>query len=177
MQRNRAGAGATLLEVLVAMLIIGLVATGIVTAFIFSRRVSWRSGTELSGAGFVNETGEALRGAVGGTITSGPNAGLSLVPGVYVDEHMSANGGNVPEGAVAVLGLNLPDYFQKFLTNTGSAGATIAAANHADGRMVVVEDTGQDLDLDGQSGLDLNGDGRTDLLRVRIRMKWTSPSA
>ena len=164
--------GTTLLEILVAMLVIGLVATGIVTAFIFTRRMTWRSGTELSSASLVTEVAEGLRGAAAGPL---PN-GLTLTPGIYVDQHMGTGGGNVPAGATAIAGLNLPADFQRFLTDPGQGGATVAAANHADGRMVVVEDTSADLDGDGQTGLDLDGNGTADLLRVRIRTKWTSPT-
>jgi len=173
MRRTRTIAGTTLLEILVAMLVIGLVATGIVTSFIFSRRVTWRSGTELSSSSLVTEVAEGLRGAIGGDL---PN-GLSLAPGVYVDEHMGTGGGNVPAGAIAIAGLNLPADFQRFLTNTGSAGATVAAANHADGRMVIVENAGEDRDGDGQGGISFDGGVTTALRRVRIRIKWTSPNA
>lgn len=179
-QERQRSAGATLLEILVAMLIIGLVATGIITAFIFSRRVSWRSGTELSGSSLVTEVAENLRSAVAAPLANG----LSLNPGIYVDEGMNDDGGNVPAGAVEVPGLNLPNDFQRFLTSPGSAGATVAAGNHADGRLVVVERADEngngiadeDLDGDGQVGLDLDGNGTTDLRRVRIRVKWTTPT-
>ncbi len=178
MQRSRAAVGATLLEILVAMLIIGLVATGIITAFIFSRRMTWRSGTELSGSWLVTETAEALRAPLAN--------GLSLTPGIYVDQRM-ANAGpfagvppafNAPAGANPIAGLNLPtDFRTRFQTNVGAAG-TVAAASHGDGRLVVVED-GVDLDGDGQAGVDVSNppDGIIDLRRVRVRVKWTSPAA
>ena len=184
-------AGATLLEVLVAMLVIGLVATGVVTAFIFSRKVTWRSGTELFGAGLVTGMVDELRNAVPGTTAEG----LTLVPGIYVDDGMP----NRPAGAVTLpVGgggpnpLNFPAGFLRFQDPaSGVAGATVAANNHGDGRLVVVESpvdtngngtldpaelTAADLDGDGQTGLDLDGDGQTDLRRVRIRVKWTSPA-
>ena len=164
-------AGATLLEILVAMLVIGLVATGIITAFIFSRRMTWRSGTELSSSGLVTETAEALRGAVGGALANG----LSLAPGVYADQNMQ----NRPAGATPIAGLNLPADFQaRFQTDPGTGGSTVAAANHGDGRLVVVEE-GADLDGDGQTGLDVSApaDGVVDLRRVRVRLKWTSPTS
>jgi len=156
------------LEILVAMLVIGLVATGIVTAFIFSRKVTWRSSTELSGASLVTGMADELRAAV-----SGPTAaGLTLQPGIYVDQNMQ----NPPATATPLAALNLPDNFLRFQTDAGTAGSTVAADNHGDGRLVVVENVGQDLDGDGQAGLDLNGDGTTDLRRVRVRVKFTSPS-
>lgn len=192
MRKLNTAAGATLLEILVAMMIIGLVATGIVTAFIFSRRITWRSGTELSGSGLVTEVAEALRGAVSGPITTGPNAGLNLNPGIYVDRKMANAGpftGNnppfiPPAGATPLAALDLPADFQKFQTSVGTAGATVAAANHGDGRVVTVERADEngngiadeDLDGDQQIGLDLDGNGTTDLRRVRVRVKWTTPS-
>ena len=175
-QDMRRMAGATLLEILVAMLVIGMVATGIVTAFIFSRKVTWRSGTELSGAGLVTETAEALRGAVGAPMANG----LSLAPGIYSNATMQ-NSPAPNDAAHRIAGLNLPADFQRFLTNNGT-GPNIGDTNadgqpdHGDGRLVVVEDTAADLDGDGQRGLDLNGDGVTDLRRVHIRVKWTSPT-
>jgi len=168
MRRTRTIAGTTLLEILVAMLVIGLVATGIVTSFIFSRRVTWRSGTELSSSSLVTEVAENLRGAIGGNL---PN-GLSLTPGVYVDQNMQ----NPPAAAIAIAGLNLPADFQRFLTSPGVTGATVAAANHGDGRMVIVENAGEDRDGDGQGGISFDGGATTALRRVRVRIKWTSPN-
>ena len=83
---------------------------------------------------------------------------------------------NKPSGAAAISALDLPADFLRFQSDPGAAGGTVAMATHGDGRMVVVEDITQDLDGDGQRGLDLNGDGTTDLRRVRIRVKWTSPA-
>lgn len=166
MQRNRSAAGATLLEILVAMLIIGLVATGLITAFIFSRRMTWRSGTELSGANLVQETVEALRG---------PLNGLTLAPGIYADENML----NPPAGVNAprIAGLNFPADFRRFQDPaSGVAGATVAAADHGDGRLVVVENAGQNFDGDGRSGVSFDNGATTALRRVRVRVKWTSPT-
>ena len=172
-QNRRGAAGTTLLEILVAMLVIGLVATGIITAFIFSRRMTLRSGTELSGSTLVTEVAESLRGAV-----SGPTAsGLTLAPGIYVDQNMQNPPAAGGFAATPLAVLNLPADFQRFQSSSGTAGSTVASADHGDGRLVVVENLGQDLDGDGQTGLDLNGDGVTDLRRVRIRVKWTSPAS
>ncbi|GEM_PF-3489206 len=173
---RRGAAGATLLEILVAMLVIGLVATGIITALIFGRRVTWRSGSELSGAGLVTETAEALRGAIGGTMTNK----LSLTPGIYSNATMQ-NSPAPNDAAHRLAALNPPADFQRFLTNNGT-GPNLGDTNadgqpdHGDGRVVVVEDITADLDGDGQRGLDLNGDGTTDLRRVRVRVKFTSPT-
>ncbi len=171
-QELRKMAGATLLEILIAMLIIGLVATGIITAFIFGRRVTWRSSTELSSSGLVTETAEALRGAINGPLANG----LSLQVGIYVDQHMDDAGGFIPAGATQLAALNLwnnpTDPFKRFQVDKGTA-ATLS--DHGDGRLVVVEGAA-DLDGDGAAGLDLNGDTLIDLRRVRVRVKWTSPA-
>ncbi|MDO8729997.1 MAG: type II secretion system protein [Candidatus Omnitrophota bacterium] len=173
MRRNRTASGATLLEILVAMLIIGLVSTGLITAFIFGRRMTLRSGTELSGANLVQETTEILRTA--GQAALPPAGELTLAPGVYVDENMDDDGSNIPAGAVLLSGLNLPADFQRFLTDPGT-GTSVAAANHGDGRLVIVEDAGDDFDGDGQGGISFDGGATTALRRVRVRVKWTSPT-
>lgn len=178
---RRTQAGATLVEILIAMLIIGLVATGIMTTFVFSRRVSWRSSTELSGTGMVSEIGEGLREAVGGPA---PN-GLTLEPGIYVDENMGMRPATAQDLAV----LNLPPDYDRFLTSNGTGPFVNdqdgdGEPDHGDGRLVVVEEADEngngpedeDLDGDGQIGIDFNNDGVTDLRRVRIRVKWTSPN-
>ncbi len=171
MRNVKSAAGATLLEILVAMIIIGLVATGLITAFIFSRRMTWRSGTELSVANLAQQTAEILRTA--GQVAPPPAGQLSLAPGVYSDQNMQ----NSPAPAANQLAaLNFPADFTRFQTNNGVAGATVALANHGDGRLVVVENAGQDLDGDGQSGVSFDGGATTALRRVRVRVKWTSPT-
>ena len=179
--------GATLLEVIIAMVIIAMVAAGSMSAFVFGRQVTWRSGTELSAAGLTKQTIDALRMAVG---ANAPN-GLSLQPGIYVDPGMGnapVVGGNNP---IPLPALSFPVEFVRFQTNGGTA-ATING--HGDGRLVVVENSPQDnnpangqidpaelqavdLDGDGLAGIDFDGDGVTDLRRVRVRVRWTSPSA
>ena len=162
-------AGTTLLEILVAMIVIGMVAAGIFTAFIFSRKVTWRSSTELSGAGLVTQTSESLRGAIAADMANG----LSLASGIYVDQNMV----NPPTGATAIRGLNLPDDFRtKFQISPGVTGSTVQGVNHGDGRMVVVENAGEDRDGDGRGGISFDGGATTALRRVRIRIKWTSPT-
>ena len=177
MQKGRSVAGTTLLEILVAMLVIGLVATGILTAFIFSRRVTWRSSTELSSSGLMTETIEAMRTAVNEDLANG----LSLKPNIYSDTAM-LNSPAPADTTHRIAGLDLPPDFQRFLTNDGT-GPNLGDTNndgnpdHGDGRLVVVEE-GVDLDGDGQAGLDVSNppDGIIDLRRVRVRVKWTSPT-
>ena len=169
---TKSASGATLLEILMAMVVIGLVAGGMLTAFVFSRRITWRSGTELSGAGLVNETVDGLRASISG----GGGGGLSLVPGIYVDQNMVSP----PTGAATQAALNFPADFLRFQTDPGDPAAVptnIAnPATHGDGRLVVVEDL-VDRDGDTLAGLDFDGDGQADLRRVRVRVKWTSPTS
>lgn len=178
-----ASGGATLLEIIIAMLVIAMVAAGIMSAFVFSRRVTWRSGTELSAAGLTKQTVDDLRMAIGGPA---PN-GLSLAAGIYVDQNMQnapVVGVNNPT-PLAVLNFPGtpadPNSFARFQTDAGTA-PTIAG--HGDGRLIVVENADEngngpadeDLDGDGLIGLDFDGDGQTDLRRVRVRVRWTTPS-
>lgn len=159
-------AGTTLLEILIAMVIIGIITSGLMTAFAFSRRLSHRSGSELSVTGYVQEVAEQLRGAVQGNLANG----LTLTPGIYVDNNMQ----NPPAGATRLAALNLPAEFPaRFLSSPGVSGGTVALANHGDGRVVVVEAL-VDLDGDGLTGIDLGG-GQI-LRRVRVRVKWTTPT-
>ncbi len=188
--RSRAGqSGVSLLEVMISMVIITMVAGGIITAMIQSRRVTIRSSSELSTAGLVSEVSEALRSAVNGPITAGPFAGADLtVPGIFVDQNMQ----NAPAGATPVVSLNLPADFRTAFQTSPGTGTTMA--NHGDGRMVVIENApvdnnpangsidpaelaAVDLDGDGQAGIDFNNDGITDLRRVRVKVKFTSPTS
>ncbi len=183
--------GASLLEIIIAMLVIGVVAAGILSAFVFSRQVTWRSGTELSGAGLAKQSVDELRQAIGGPAANG----LSLAAGIYVDQAMqNAPAGSTlpdPDGNGPLPNpLNFPAEFTRFQTDAGTAPTL---AGHGDGRLIVVEnapvdannnnaiDPGElalvDLDGDGQVGIDFDDDGQTDLRRVRVRVKWTSPTS
>lgn len=181
--------GASLLEVLISMVIITMVAGGIITAMIQSRRVTIRSSSELSTSGLVSEVSEALRSAVNGPITTGPFTGFDLTqPGIFADANMQ----NPPAGATLVNSLVLPDDFRTAFQTSAGTGTTMA--NHGDGRVVVVENAPRDnnpangaidpaelaavdLDGDGQAGIDFDNNGTTDLRRVRVKVKFTAPTA
>lgn len=192
--------GATLVEIVVAMVIIGIVATGVMTAFAFGRQVTLRSHTELAASRLVDEIAETLRSAVSGPLPAGqPFAGLTLAPGIYVDEKMQnapSGGGVTPTKLPA---LNFPTFpldFTRFQTDAGTApdftrDPDTGRLRHGDGRLVVVEapvdtngngridppeEAAADLDGDTLTGVDLNNDGQADLVRVRVRAKFTSPS-
>lgn len=191
-----------------AMLVIGMVAAGILAAFVAGRRITLRSSSELQAMGFVEEIHEQLRSA------PLPN-GITLQAGIYVDGNMLATARpEAPNGTQAQVlpALNFPndpnrpdEFADRFLTNEdrstaqGTLGRTWA--NHADGRVYVVEDAQRaavdlngdgdtedpgepalsladvDLDGDGLAGIDFNGDRRTDLRRVRVRVRFTTPEA
>ncbi len=154
-----------------AMLIIAMVAGGVLTAFVFSRGLSMRAGLGMAATNLVEEVTSQLR----------EPSFRNLPAGVYVDDFMLPKAR--PPGAVTLSApnpLNLPDdppnYFRKrYQTN---AGRTPAAtwADHADGRLVVVEDL-VDIDEDGLAGFHFNGspDGRVDLKRIRVKVKYTWP--
>lgn len=175
--------GVTLLEIIIAMLLMGFVAAGAMGAFVFGRRMSIRSATELDAAQLQSQIMENLRMAVGGPSPGG----LLLDPGVYVDELM-AQRGEQPAGAI-VLGdgnpdtpdnpLNFPPAFVRFSVAGGGSDAI------PDGTVLWVEnsdedgdgiDGDEDLDGDGLAGIDFDGDDVTDLRRVRLRINWTSPT-
>ena len=156
--------GVTLLEVLVAMIILGLVTGGIFTAFVMGRRVTVRSEGELAAAQLVSATLEKLRlpSALPG-------------PGIYVDDFMATP----PAGAQRLALLNFPGeppesaFRLRFMTNAGRTPQP-TLADHGDGCLLMVEgDT--DLDGDGLKGTDVNSDATVDLNRVKVRVKFTSP--
>ena len=192
---KRDPSGVTLLEILIGMLILGLVTGGIFTAFVFGRRVNIRSETELVGYTCLQATMEQVRLSVGG---NSPGGLPKSTPGVYVDDKLANAGAFVggsfktPPGAgvpkdgsgnpIVPNPLNLPPEFQtKYQTNPGTANDW---NNHGDGMVMVVEKSGEnnngiadeDLDADGKIGLDFNGDRKTDLYRVRLYLKKTTPS-
>jgi len=161
----------TLLEILVAMVVLGLVASGIFAAFVFGRRVSFRSESELMGANWLQAVAEQLRLSVGG---NSPGGLPQLSPGVYVDEKMKTTGWHSPSGSTALSALNPPTDFQdRYQTDPGTEDDF---TKHGDGVVLVVEDHTEDKDSDGKQGLDLDGDGQTDLYRVRLVLKKTTPS-
>ncbi len=175
--------GVTLLEILLATLIMGLVTGGIFSAFVFSRQVAWRTDAHLGMRGAAGSLADATRAAV----ANASPIGWTLTPGIYVDDWMF-NNGDVPPfkppGAVALIPvdvngnplpnpLNLPPALQaRYQTNPGTAPTW---ADHGDGMVMVVEGL-NDLDGDGHTGFDF-GTGKTQLRRVRFYGKWTTPSS
>lgn len=150
--------GATLLEILIAMLIVALVAGGILSAFVFSRRVTLRSGAEMTVDTLAQEVAEDLRLAVAGNT---PNLNIPLAEGIYIGTDYV---GDPPANSTALATLNFPPQLARFLREDG------------DGRMVIIEEN-NDLDGDGFAGQDLDGDGTVDLRRVRVEVNFTTPSA
>ena len=155
---SRRDSGVTLLEVLMAMMILGMVTGGIFTAFVFARQVSYRSTSQLVALGMMRGTAEQLRsGAVG------------LSPGVYADDFMQ----NPPTGSTRLSSLNFtPEFRARYQTDPGTAPTF---AGHGDGRLMIVEGN-TDLDGDGKKGVNVTGGTNVDLYRVRVKVKWTPPS-
>lgn len=170
----RAQRGVTLLEILIAMLLLGMVTAGIMGAFVFSRQLAWRSHAELAASAMAQGLSDRLRLAVGAAAPDG----LVLDPGIYVDDFMATP----PPGAIQLdppgpLGnpLNPPDDFRtRFLT--GPTDGIYMYVENSDENDNGIGD--EDLDSDGLIGLDFDDppDFSTDLRRVRIRVEWTSPS-
>lgn len=176
--------GVTLLEIIIAMLLMGFVAAGAMGAFVFGRRMSIRSATELDAAQLQSQIMENLRMAVGGDSPGG----LRLEAGIYIDDFYDLD--DVPAGAIylpdndpinpPVNPLNFPPAFRRFQLDSDDDSDNIP-----DGTLLTVEnfdenDNGigdEDFDGDGLIGLDFDGDGVTDLRRIRLRINWTSPTA
>lgn len=178
--RKQTARGVTLLEILMAMVVMALITSGIFTAFVFGRRVSWRTEGELLAQHYTAQVAEELRLAVTGPSPSG----LVLTPGIYVDQRMRNEGpfNGVPPtfvfpvGATGLAALNLPDTFRtKYQTNPGSGTGSVT--NHGDGRMMVVEDHVTDRDGDGKKGFDFNVDNIADMVRVKVKIQYSTPNA
>ncbi len=177
MRTSLAARGVTLLEILLATLIMGLVTGGIFSAFVFSRQVTWRTDAHLGMRGAAGSLADATRAAV----AKASPIGWTLTPGIYVDDWMLAH--HHPAGAKPLVPidasgnpmpnpLNLPPALQaRYQTNPGTNDTW---ADHGDGMVMVVE-TNVDLDGDGKVGFDFNNDGNVDLRRVRFYGKWTTP--
>ncbi len=166
-----APSGVTLLEILVAMLILGLVTGGIFTAFVFARRTNVRSEGELIGYNHVNSILEQVRLATGGP---SPGGLPLLAPGVYVDTRMVSP----PLGATPHPSLDLPpDFAARYQTNQGRTPEP-TWEKHGDGMVMVVEDHNTDLDEDKKKGLKFSATGTPpDLYRVRVYLKKSTPTA
>lgn len=74
--QSQGPAGTTLLEILVAMTILGILVAAIFSAFAFGQRVTAASGGRLVALGYARQQAESLRSAVG---TAALSAGEHLV--------------------------------------------------------------------------------------------------
>jgi hypothetical protein len=161
------------LEILLAMLVFALVTSGVFTAFVFSRKVSWRSETEIMVQSHVQELMEKLRLAVAANLADG----TTLTPGYYVDANMTSPP-NAANGAspTAVAWLNFPTELQRFQTVAGEGVYLyVERAREAGGETVA----SLDYDGDGLIGIDFQNSltaGATDSRRVRMRVRWTVPN-
>ncbi|MCM8794623.1 MAG: prepilin-type N-terminal cleavage/methylation domain-containing protein [Candidatus Omnitrophica bacterium] len=162
-------AGVTLLEIMLAMLIFTLVTGGVFSAFVFSRKVNWRSETEIMVQHHIQEVQEKLRLAVAGALADG----TTLAPGYYVDNNM-ASPPNAANGTAAtkVTWLNLPTELQRFATASGEG--VYLYVERADENNNGITD--EDYDGDTLIGQDFDNDDVTDTRRVRLRIRWTVPS-
>ena len=164
---HRSSAGVTLMEILLAMVILGLVTGGVFSAFVFSRRVTNRSQAQTLIQNYMVQLNEQLRRAMAGDIAAGPFQGLTLNPGVYVDENMV----RIPPLATRLAALNLPPDLRIYQNRPGTADDW---TGYGDGVILVVEELA-DLDGDGLTGQDFDGDRIVDLRRATIRIRWNPP--
>lgn len=188
--------GMTLLEIVIAMAIVALISSAIFGAFVFSRRISWRSESELRVAEFSQRVTEQLRSVVNQTNTT-TGSGLSLNAGLYVNPGYDKDP-NTPDptnplapydddpsteaidplpltkdpcgrGATPIQALTIPEQLRRFNTRV----------------ICYVEDhltkTGPDQDSnpptcnDPPRGRDFNGDGQVDLRWARVVVDWDPP--
>lgn len=179
--RQAREAGVTFLEIIIAMLILGLVTAGVFTAFVFGYRVNLRAEGELMARNYSSQTMEQLRLSVSGV---NPNGGLVLQPGVWVDDKLFGFPNKPPNAVLPTDArgnllnpnpLNLPaDFAAKYQTNRGTASDW---TNHGDGRILIIEDASVNLDDDPQKGLNFTGTaGNTDIYRVKVKVKWSTPN-
>ena len=179
MKDSATARGVTLLEVIIAMLILALVTSGIFGAFVFSRSVGLRSESQLGMMNVGQRILEDLRSRPRGIAVM-----ANLPAGIYCDDVMLRNTppidpstGNLavaPPG-IAPNPLNFSPELARFQTATNQGQPPVATiAGCSDGVLFIIEDNA-DVDADGRTGLDYRaGDNIQDLRRVRIIVKWTS---
>ncbi len=83
--------GATLVELLAAMVVLGLASGGIFATFYFSRQVSYRTEGKLIAQDYAHLIAEQIRLKTGGGGNLPPN---SLAPGIYLDSRYDDIPGN-----------------------------------------------------------------------------------
>jgi len=141
------------------------------TAFVSARRFGYQSEARLTATNSIQESMEEARLAVG---VPSPG-GMSLNPGVYVDQKLGTAPFKPPPGAIPLATLDMPAEWQaRYQTNPGTDNTW---DKHGDGRVMVVEDHLTDRDGDGLTGSDFDGDGQVDLYRVKVRLRWSTPTA
>lgn|SRR3989338_769720 len=77
---RRASKGATLIEVLIAMTIMGILASGVFGAFVYSQRITTSTEARLMALELTQQTAEELRAAIGEEFRGGASA---LTVGVH----------------------------------------------------------------------------------------------
>lgn len=152
----------TLLEIVIAMGLIALASSAIFGAFVFSRRMSWRSESELRVAEFTQRVTERLRSVT----DKDSDDDLSLGAGIYVnpgyDDDPTEPGKQKPAGAVEIDALIPP---------AALAGFNVRV-------LCYVEDHKTDRDgKDGPRGIDFDQDGVADILWTQVVVNWDAPQA
>jgi type II secretory pathway pseudopilin PulG len=181
MESDRGGAmrktaGVTLLEVLMAMLILGMVTGGIFTAFVFARQVSYRSTSQLVALGMMRGTAEQLRA---GTISL--TEGIDLDPDLHTLLGSPATIGNL--SATDRTGLGIGAGAPASIPVRSNTNLALPAdfksryiVDRYDGRIAFIEGN-NDLNGDGKAGVDTDGNAATkELLRVQVKVRWTPPT-
>lgn len=141
--------GTTLLEILVAMTILGILVSGVFGAFVFGQRVAASSSGRLVALKFAQQTVEELRGA-GGT--------ARLTAGTHTD----------PDFAAVTAGTPLAPFHpvRQYVVRNGKFNATtgqLVWSPNALGQVV-----------NDEQGHPIN-DTNYNLKEVRARVDWTPP--
>ena len=137
LMRQRAVRGVTLLEILVSMTILGMVAAGIMTAFVFSRRVTRMTDFRAVATRYAQETAEDLRLAISQSLVNPHNNQLTLVAGTTPRSHALPANSGLPAGATRLYTVRTG----KFNTTTGAI--IWAPANDQGGQPI--NDTNYDI--------------------------------
>ena len=151
--RHRAVRGVTLLEILVSMTILGLVAAGIMTAFVFSRRVTRATDFRAVATRYTQETAEDLRLAINQSLVNPHNNQLTLVMGTTNQSHALPGNSGLPTGAT-----------RRYTVRTGKFNGTTGA---------IIWGPGND-----ELGNPINDtNGHYDIKEVTVTVHWDPPAA
>lgn len=158
--------GVTLIEILIAMLVLGLASGGIVGAFVFGRQVNMRSQTRLQMAAFGQRLADELRSRVN---TSSLEWGIHYDPTLDYDPITPGRQDPIPPCA----GTPLHQVTDMPLTDVPTHFRTRWVYYVEDS--VAGHRTEQPCG-DSPRGRDMDANGTTDLIWTKIQLDWDTVS-